>query len=97
MSLVLFITVQVKLNESTAEEGSILPELQALKDQLEMSEKQRKVLETQLSEANVTVTQLQVEGSWLWESNFKQTHAMVSEAIVIKWMNAEVVNCSAAF
>lgn len=96
MSLVLFIAVQVKQNESTAEDGGILPELQALKDQLETSEKQRKVLEMQLSEANVTVTQLQVEGSCLWESNFKQTYVMVSEAIVIKWMNAEVTNCSAA-
>lgn len=74
MSLVLFITAQVKQNESTAEECSILPELRALKDQLEMSEKQRKFFETQLSEANVTVTQLQVEGSCLWESHLKQTH-----------------------
>lgn len=51
----------------SAEEGkkeeSVLSELQRLREQLEKSEMERKALESQLCEANSTVTQLQEEGS----------------------------------
>lgn len=45
------------------EESSVLSELQNLREQLEKNEVDREALETQLSEANSTVTQLQEEGS----------------------------------
>lgn len=54
---------QVKQSQGATEESSVLSELQSLKDQLETSEKERKLLESQLSEANDTVAQLQGEGS----------------------------------
>lgn len=55
--------VQAKQNQSAVEEPSILSELQNLREQLEKSEEERKSIETQLSEANSTVTKLQEEGS----------------------------------
>lgn len=55
--------VQVKQSHSAEEESSVLSELQNVREQLEKSEEERKALETQLSEANGTVTQLQEEGT----------------------------------
>lgn len=55
--------VQVKQGQSAMEESSLLSELQNLKEQLDRSEEERKALETQLSEANSTSTQLQEKGS----------------------------------
>ncbi|XP_039679173.1 shootin-1 isoform X2 [Perca fluviatilis] len=52
---------QVKLSPSAVEESSFLSERQNLREQLEKSEEERKALKTQLSEANSTVTELQVE------------------------------------
>lgn len=58
-----YLRVQVKPNQSAVEESGVLSELQNLREQLEKSEKERKSIETQLSEANSTVTKLQEEGS----------------------------------
>lgn len=55
--------VQVKENQNVEDESTVLSELQSLKEQLEKSEEDKKALETQLSEANSSVTQLQEEGS----------------------------------
>lgn len=55
--------VQVKQSQSAEEESRVLSELQNLKEQLEKSEEERTALETQLSEANGTVAQLQEEGT----------------------------------
>lgn len=54
----------LKREDKTEEPGdsSVLSELQSLREQLEKSEEERKALETQLCEANGTVTQLQEEG-----------------------------------
>jgi len=57
------VCVQVTQSQSAAEGSSVLSELQKLREQLEKSEEERKALETQLREANSTVTQLQEEGS----------------------------------
>lgn len=58
---------QVKQSQSAKEgkkeESGVLSELQRLREQLEKSEMERKALESQLCEANSTVTQLQEEGS----------------------------------
>lgn len=54
---------QVKQSKSAVEESSVLPELQNLREQLETREMEKKMLESQLSEANRCVTQLQEEGS----------------------------------
>lgn len=54
---------QAKPNQSAVEESSVLSELQKLREQLGKSEEERKAVETQLSEANSVVTQLQEEGS----------------------------------
>lgn len=59
----------MKQSQSSGDDSSALSELQNLSDQLETSEKERRVLETQLSEANGTVTQLQGEGSCLGSQN----------------------------
>uniref|UniRef100_I3K575 Shootin 2 n=1 Tax=Oreochromis niloticus TaxID=8128 RepID=I3K575_ORENI len=50
-------------SQSAVEESSALSELQNLREQLEKSEEERKTLETQLSDANSLVTQLQEEGT----------------------------------
>lgn len=55
------------------EESSVLSELQNLREQLEKSEEERKAIETQLSEANSTVTQLQEEGTCQQRKHFSQT------------------------
>uniref|UniRef100_A0A8C9ZFQ7 Shootin-1-like n=1 Tax=Sander lucioperca TaxID=283035 RepID=A0A8C9ZFQ7_SANLU len=52
---------QVKSGPSAVEESGVLSELQNLREQLEKREEERKALETQLSEANSTVTELQEE------------------------------------
>ncbi|KAL3046260.1 hypothetical protein OYC64_004299 [Pagothenia borchgrevinki] len=52
---------QVKPSQGAGDESSIVSELQNLRAELESSEEERKTLETQLSEANCTVTQLQEE------------------------------------
>ncbi|KAK1890047.1 Shootin-1 [Dissostichus eleginoides] len=52
---------QVKPSQGAVDESSIVSELQNLRAELESSEEERKTLETQLSEANSTVTQLQEE------------------------------------
>lgn len=54
---------QLKQSQSAVEESSALSELQNLREQLEKSEEERKTLETQLSDANSLVTQLQEEGT----------------------------------
>lgn len=53
---------QAKQGQSAGEESSVLSDLQSLKAQLEKSEGGRKLLETQLSEANSTITRMQQEG-----------------------------------
>ncbi|XP_039900977.1 shootin-1 isoform X3 [Simochromis diagramma] len=52
---------RLKQSQSAVEESSALSELQNLREQLEKSEEERKTLETQLSDANSLVTQLQEE------------------------------------
>lgn len=64
MSSVLFITQQAGQSQSAVEESSLVSELQNMREQLTKSETERKLLETQLSEANSSVAQLQVEGRW---------------------------------
>ncbi|XP_054457214.1 LOW QUALITY PROTEIN: shootin-1 [Anoplopoma fimbria] len=59
---------QVKQSQSAVEESAVLPELQNLREQLEKSEEERKALETQLSEANGSVTQLREEVKQLQET-----------------------------
>uniref|UniRef100_A0A3Q3JQY0 Uncharacterized protein n=1 Tax=Monopterus albus TaxID=43700 RepID=A0A3Q3JQY0_MONAL len=59
---------QVKQSQSAVEECTVLSELQNLKNQLEKSEEERKALETQLSDANGTVTRLQEEVNQLQET-----------------------------
>lgn len=54
----------MKSGPSAVEESGVLSELQNLREQLEKREEERKALETQLSEANSTVTELQEEGSY---------------------------------
>uniref|UniRef100_H3CD08 Shootin 2 n=1 Tax=Tetraodon nigroviridis TaxID=99883 RepID=H3CD08_TETNG len=54
---------QEKPRQSGTEESGVLSEVQRLKDQLEMSEEQRKDLERQLSEASLAAAQLQGEGT----------------------------------
>lgn len=53
---------QAKQGQSAGEESSVLSDLHSLKAQLEESEGGRKLLETQLSEANSTITRMQQEG-----------------------------------
>ncbi|XP_005751145.1 shootin-1 [Pundamilia nyererei] len=57
---------RLKQSQSAVEESSALSELQNLREQLEKSEEERKTLETQLSDANSLVTQLQEEGTPLY-------------------------------
>lgn len=57
---------QVRQSQGAKEEESgVLSELQSLREQLEKSDGEKKALETQLSEANSSVTQLQQQGSCL--------------------------------
>ncbi|XP_041635505.1 shootin-1 isoform X2 [Cheilinus undulatus] len=58
---------QIKQNQGAVVESSIVSELQELKEQLERNEGERRALETQLTEANTTVTQLQEEVKKLQE------------------------------
>lgn len=55
--------VQVKESQSPEEASGVISEVQSLKEQLERSLQERKALETQLSEASGSVTQLQEQGS----------------------------------
>lgn len=64
MSSVLFIPQQAGQSQSAVEESSLVSELQNMREQLMKSETERKLLETQLSEANSSVAQLQGEGRW---------------------------------
>ncbi|XP_064795194.1 shootin-1-like [Oncorhynchus masou masou] len=52
---------QVELTECALEESSVLSELQCVRGQLESSEEERRTMDTQLREAQKTVTQLQGE------------------------------------
>lgn len=64
MSSVLFIPQQAGQRQSTVEESSLVSELQNMREQLMKCETERKLFETQLSEANSSVAQLQGEGRW---------------------------------
>ncbi|KAK6291943.1 hypothetical protein J4Q44_G00377280 [Coregonus suidteri] len=52
---------QLKQTQCALEESSVLSELQLVKGQLESSEKERRTMETQLREAQITATHLQGE------------------------------------
>lgn len=58
-------------------DSGVLSELQCLKEQLEKSEEERMAIETQLSAANSTVTQLQDEGTALQRQIQNNSRKMV--------------------
>uniref|UniRef100_A0A8C7T2X5 Shootin-1 n=1 Tax=Oncorhynchus mykiss TaxID=8022 RepID=A0A8C7T2X5_ONCMY len=62
------------------EESSVLSELQCVRGQLESSEEERRTMDTQLREAQNTVTQLQGEGTFTDEDRLKDAEKdLVSE------------------
>ncbi|KAM3842417.1 shootin-1 [Diretmus argenteus] len=63
---------QVEASQIAVDDSSILSELQGVRGQLEASEEERKVLETQLTEAHNTVKQLQGEVTQLQDTLEKE-------------------------